>query len=154
MSAPFTYPPLTEAELAEILHPVSMEDRLALAKQIPAWRRAEHPDRDDAGWVEAAGAHLPGAPSGLQCLLGWALGARGPTRIEHLGEGTWTLIDTEPAPPTRQGGIVRYSVSWTTGLQPPYRFQAERVDPLVARCPDELSFLHAACREVAAHPDH
>ncbi len=143
MPDPFHYPPLTPDELAEIRLPVSRDDLLSLARQIPAWRRAEAPERDDEGWVSAAGKGL----DGLRVLLGWALGARGKTEIIRNAT-SWTIRD-------HGTGLTRYisRVTWTDGTCPRLRFDAERCDPTVARCPDETTFLHAAAREVARRPN-
>lgn len=141
MPDPFHYPPLTPDELTEIRLPVSRDDLLSLARQIPAWRRAEAPERDDEGWVSAAGEGL----DGLRVLLGWALGARGKTEIIR-NASSWTIRD--------HGAKSKDNacVTWTDGTLPRLRFDAERIDPTVARCPDETTFLHAAAREVARRP--
>jgi hypothetical protein len=142
MPDPFHYPPLTPDELTEIRLPVSRDDLLSLARQIPAWRRAEAPERDDDGWIAAAGKGL----GGLRVLLGWALGARGHTEIIRNAT-SWTIRDHGAKPKDNA------SVTWTDGTCPRLRFDAERCDPTVARCPDETTSLHAAAREVARRPN-
>ena len=143
MSAePFRYPPLTDAEIESIREPVSHADLLSLAHQIPAWRRAQHPERDDGAWIVAAGEGL----DGLRNLLGWALGARGDVQIIR-NTSSWTLRDHGARPRDNA------SVTWTDGTSARLRFHAERIDPIVARCADETTFLHAAAREVARRPN-
>lgn len=142
MSDPFHYPPLTFDEISAIRLSVSRSDLIALARQIPAWRRAMHSDRDDDAWIAAAGEGL----DGLRILLGWALGARGDVQIIR-DASSWTMRDHGAKPEDNA------SVTWTDGTSPRLRFHAERIDPIVARCPDETTFLHAAAREVARRPD-
>ena len=142
MSDPFHYPPLTFDEISAIRLSVSRSDLLALARQIPACRRATHSDRDDDAWIAAAGEGL----DGLRILLGWALGARGDVQIIR-NASSWTMRDHGAKPKDNA------SVTWTDGTSPRLRFHAERIDPIVARCPDETTFLHAAAREVARRPD-
>lgn len=142
MPDPFHYPPLTHDEIAAIRLPVSRDDLLSLARQIPAWRRAEAPERDDDGWISSAGDGL----DGLRTLLGWALGARGDVEIIR-NASSWTLRDHGAKPKDNA------RLTWTDGTSPRLRFDAERIDPTVARCPDEVTFLHAAAREVARRPN-
>ena len=143
MPDPFHYPPLTPDELAAIRVPVSRDDLLSLARQIPAGRRADHPEHDDYDdWIAAAGEGL----DGLRTLLGWALGARGDVEIIR-NASSWTMRDHGAKPKDNA------RLTWTDGTSPPLRFDAERIDPTVARCPDEATFLHAAAREVARRPN-
>ena len=97
-------------------------------------------DYDD--WIAAAGEGL----DGLRTLLGWALGARGDVEIIR-NASSWTMRDHGAKPKDNA------RLTWTDGTSPPLRFDAERIDPTVARCPDEATFLHAAAREVARRPN-
>ena len=142
---------MTDAEYAHLHRRLTHEELLSLARQIPAYIRARHPDYTDEQWIRAAGivGTESGALSGVQCLLGWALGARGNTEVRKAFDG-WSLFDTGYRPKTDGNGVV----SWTDGSHSRRRFDAERVCPEVARSPDEATFLLSAAREVAANPHY